>query len=645
MGNLFAEQPILAPVVERTLWTCPKTGLQVPKGQLENLQWRADILAAAENDPDLQQDLYTACSQSILFFVNAFCFTLRVFQTEDGVQKQAEHKHMPFITWDIQDKHICRIEYGIDNACSLLTDKSRDMGATWDHLIVYVHRFIFRPDEAHLVMSRKEEAVDQLDGLVKNYPFGIVADPGTLFGKLDYVLSRLPEWMLPRMGRKRMHLVNLDTKTRIDGESSNATAGSSNRVTSILLDEMAKMKEGESIKQSTEAASACRFAVSTPHGAGTAYSKWRLSGTIDVFVLGWWEHPEKGAGRYAAKDELGRWKIRSPWYDAYCLRNSPKEVATEIDMDHIGSGDTYFDATVIEQHKRLFGRKPLTSGSIRFRTKMSDEAVVEAIHRKDIRTVVRVAGKGPWRIWCSLPKGRPDQTRTYTVGVDLSKGQGASNSVMSVKCNETREKIMEFADANTPPHEMARLAAAAAIWIGGRNGRPHIIWENNGDPGFAFGQQFTNVYRYPDVYFDRAAGTLGEKIGKRYGWRSSKEKKSIALGLLRRAYAYGKFKNHSIESLDEATTYIHYDGGGIGPASLVRESDATRGAHGDRVIADMLLIWATSGKKFNVDTAYADLLAHSPARSIGKRLHRFRQAKKAEANGNRFNFAKDKQCL
>jgi hypothetical protein len=77
------------------------------------------------------------------------------------------------------------------------------MGATWDHIARYVHRFLFRGDESHLMISRKEDAVDVLDGQPKNYPFGTLADPGTLFGKIDYVLSRLPEWMLPRMrGRK-----------------------------------------------------------------------------------------------------------------------------------------------------------------------------------------------------------------------------------------------------------------------------------------------------------------------------------------------------------------------------------------------------------------------------------------------------------
>lgn len=633
--NQFAEKPTLDPITLPSEWTCPVTGILVPKEPVANLKWRAELLAAADADAELQQDLFTACSQSILFWTNAFVFTLRVKETKDGKEQQAEHSHLPFITWPIQDTHILRVEHGIDNAESLLTDKSRDMGATWDHLLCLTHRFLFRPDESHLMISRKEDVVDMLDGLPKNYPFGTLADPGTLFGKIDYILSRLPEWMLPRMSRKKLHLVNLDTRARIDGESANANAGTSDRRTSIFLDEFAKVEEAESVKRSTKDVTACRLVCSTPNGPGTTYSKWRTSGQIPVFVLPWWEHPEKGAGRYAAQDELGRFKIRSPWYDKRCAEDSPKEVAIELDMDHIGSGDTYFEATVIEQHKKLFARNPRRTCSIVWKKKLTDEAMVAAIGKCDHKQIV-VTPQGAWKIWCALgEQGRPDQTKTYTIGIDISKGQGASNSVMSVMCNETREKIAEFADAHTPPYELARLACAAAVWVGGRNRRPLVIWENNGDPGFDFGNQFVQTYRYPFIYYHRQVGTTNQKAGKRYGWRSDPESKSNALGMLRRAYAHQRFINHSAPALDEALTYIQYEGGGIGPAELVEESETVRAAHGDRVIADMLcLVGLKDAPRYKAAEHVA------PNRSFGHRLKEFQRSKQRQGKRpTRFNFA------
>ncbi len=638
MPNLFATKPDLPPLSTPVQWTCPITGLTVPKDPDANLQYRAALLTAAESDPAMQQELYTACSQSILFWINAFAFTLRVFETgRGGKNVQAKDVHLPFVTWPIQDTLILKIENAIDVGEELLVDKSRDAGATWCHIVCLTHRLLFAPDESHLMISRKEDAVDVLDGLPKNYPFGAVADPGTLFGKIDYILGRLPEWMLPHMNRKKLHLVNLDSRTRIDGESSNASAGSSDRRKAIFLDEMAKMDEGESIKRSTRDVTACRLVCSTPNGPGTAFSKWRLSGQIPVFSLMWWDVPGKGDGRYVAQDQLGRWHIRSPWYDNECTIRDQKEIAIELDADHVGSGETFFDATIIEQHRKMFARPHKQRCLINFDRKYTDEVIAEQLrkaHHKGVRKIVST--DGGWRLWCGLIDNRPDQTQTYVLAVDISKGQGASNSVVSVGCNETRMKVAEFADAHTPPYELARIVCAAALFFGGRNKRPLIVWENNGDAGFDFGRQLVQIYHYPAIYFDRAVGTIREKVGKRYGWRSNSEKKAEALGLLRRCYAHGKFINPSGEALTECLSYVHYEGGGIGPAELVQESDSTRKAHGDRVIADMLLCWCLSGESGKIKAA-----SSAPQRSFGHRLEAYKQSRKAakDAFPARFDFA------
>lgn len=617
-------------------WTCPTTGFVVPKDPVLNLQWRSKILNLADADLGLQSDLYTGCSQSLLFFVNAFCFTLRVFTSVATGNKQSTDQHLPFVTWPLQDKHLLRIEHAIEEGEELLTDKSRDMGATWDHIAVYAHRFLFRGYESHLMMSRKEDAVDQLDGRPSKYPYGSLSAPGTLFGKIDYLLSRLPEWMVPPMSRKKLHLVNLENRCRIDGESANATAGSSDRRTSIFMDEMAKMVEGESIKRSTRDVTACRLPCSTPNGPGTAYSKWRMSGTIPVFILPWWEHPEKGLQRYIAEDKLGRWKIRSPWYDHEAEIRSPKELAIEVDMDHVGSGDTFFESQVIEEHKLLFARPPKHRLYVNFRGKLAESALSDLIAARDIKAV-RVnpqCGKGPLRFWANLMQARPDQTRHYTLGIDIGKGMGASNSIISVMCNETREKVGEWVDANTLPYDLARIACALAIWVGGPT-LPLIIWENNGDPGYDFGRQLVQVYHYPRIYFSREQGTLGVKKGKRYGWRSSREEKATGLGLLRRAYAHSQFINHSEEALDETLTYISFDNGGIGPAELVVESPSARKTHGDRVIADMLCLVGLEDAPMNRKTEKT-----YPNRSIGKRMQVYRQQKKARKQQTRFDFSR-----
>ncbi len=582
-------------------WTCPITGLKVPKVPGTNIAWRAKLLQRARKDTGLQRALYTACSQSILFWVNFAAFTYRKFIIgADGIVRNANgivETHVPFVTWEIQDRHILALEQAVDRGRELLTDKSRDMGATWDHIVVFHHQWLFKDDRNFLELSRKEDSVDILGTTGERG-----SDPGTLFGKHDYLNRFLPAWMLPPYDRKRMHLVNLRNQSRIDGESANATAGSSDRRTAILLDEMAKMLEGESIKRSTKDVSACRLVNSTPNGPGTAFSKWRTSGQIEVFSLMYWDHPEKGKGRHVEPNEtystLGPWLIRSPWFDQQEKERSPKEMAIDVLADHIASGDTYFEGRIIETHRALFAKPfPVISRwSVDFKKTVTTDAIPRIIGSQQRNLVLaRRAIKGPLRLWHQLVRTRLDQTKSYTFGFDISRGQGASNSVCSILCNETREKVGEWADANTPPYEFARIACALALWVGGCR-RVNMIWEANG-PGWDFGRQVVKLYRYPTYYTDLPSGTTKTKAGKKYGWHSSREKKEEALGVLRRAYAHNGFVNHSTEALDEALTYVRYAAGGIGPAVMVEEGAGARLCHGDRVIADMLTLWAIDGKR------------------------------------------------
>jgi len=45
-------------------WTDPKTGLVIPKQQIENIEWRRNLLRSAEKDLILQRDLLAACKES-----------------------------------------------------------------------------------------------------------------------------------------------------------------------------------------------------------------------------------------------------------------------------------------------------------------------------------------------------------------------------------------------------------------------------------------------------------------------------------------------------------------------------------------------------------------------------------------------------
>lgn len=619
-------------------WKCSVTGLIVPMGILENLQYRQNLLQEAQEDSLFRNEIYTAASQSLVWWINTFVWTLRTkIVDEEGNTRQVKQSeaHQPFILWPIQMEHITEIEKAITEGYDLLTDKSRDMGATWLHLAVFYHKWLFESDRSFLMLSAKEDYVDSAGAKGG----GKLADPSTLFGKLDYIGYWLPRWMQPSQTRIKLHLVNLTNNSRIDGESTTATAGSSERRTAVFLDEMAKMPEADSIKQSTRDVTACRLANSTHWGAGTAFAKWLYSGGIKIGILDWSCHPEKARGLYIIKDEItGIVKLRSPWYDKESKIRSPKEMATEIDRNPIGSGDVYFEKSILLRCKQVHAKVPaFPNYNITFKSEMSFTDIQRAIQRNILEVVqTRQLSDGPWTFWMDLIESRPSQSVNYIFACDVGKGMGASNSTISAGCMETRKKIAEWASAQYTPHEFAWIVAASAIWFGGAsNGqRPLIIWEANGDPGIYFGRALRKDLRYPRLYLDKPAiSRIREGKPRQYGWHSSTEKKAELLGDYRRALSHGIFQNPSEKALDEAETYVYFEGGQIGPAYLQNESESARKTHGDRVIADALLNLAFGAVRMQTVQPYKP-----PVNSFAHRYEQWKKQEKDIKEGRVFDF-------
>jgi len=307
-------------------WICPKTGLLVPKYELENIEYRENLLKEAESDLILRQDLLTASKQSLLFWVNTFMWTYHQFDVdpETGERTEAKQPHNPFITWEIQDELLNTFEHCLKVGEDILIDKCRDMGASWICVLFLHWLWLFKPDSQLLEMSRTQDYVDQTGNMK------------ALFQKHDYINAWLPGWMVPpgiRSGdkyRTKMHMLNMLNNSCIDGESTTEHAASGDRRLVTLLDEFAKVEHGQLMRSATRDASYIRIINSTPAGAGTEYSRWKHDGTIKVFVLPFEEHPEKGKGRYVHQKEDGSYEIRSALFDIESKVRSPQELSREV---------------------------------------------------------------------------------------------------------------------------------------------------------------------------------------------------------------------------------------------------------------------------------------------------------------------------
>jgi hypothetical protein len=541
----------------------------------------------AESDVGFQEELITMCKASLPFFVNAFVWTFHQFDVKNGKRVPAKHPDVPFITWGVQDDLFHQFVEYLEDGKDILVNKSRDMGASWCCTVFLHWLWLFRDDKPQLLeLSRTEDYVDKAGNMK------------ALFQKHDYINKWLPEWMVPPgcmpggKYRTKMHMYNVWNEACIDGESTTEHAASGDRRLVILLDEFAKVKNGKLMRSATRDAGLMRIVNSTVAGPGTEYSKWKNSGQIKVFSLMWWDHPDKGKKRYCKQDKLtGEWSIRSPWYDAEEEVRSPQEMAREIDAEDVESGDLFFKLANVEKHIALFARDPISRKVVDFKPHVSNDTIKDIIKKRSHEAYFcKNHPNGPLRVWVDLVDNRLDQSKTYIFGIDISKGQGASNSVVSIKCRETGMKVAEWRNANTPPYEFARVVAALALWVGGKNQLPFLKWEKNGDPGLDFGRQIVVKMNYPFYYKTRKRGTKSERKTDTYGWQSTRDSKGELLREYDRVLAHGGYINPCKFSLQEVKQYIYFPDGSVGPSELIEEDSSARLTHGDCVIADALTL-------------------------------------------------------
>lgn len=268
-----------------------------------DLQVRALILAACAADP--------------IFWINCFCWT---YDAKGDKFKELgwDSPHMPFITFDFQDEFINEVKDAIEQGNNLLVEKSRDMGASWLVIAVFLWFWLFQgAGNDFLLGSRKQQYVDAL------------GDMSTLMQKARYVLKRLPSWMLPKgfeLGHQSPfdnynRLINPVTECTISGEANNVNFGTSGRAKAALFDEFPKWEHtDEAAWESASDTTDCKIAVGSAWGKNNHFYKLRNQeqGQIRMITLHWELHPLKD----------------SAWYDEQVRTRSASDVASNLDINY-----------------------------------------------------------------------------------------------------------------------------------------------------------------------------------------------------------------------------------------------------------------------------------------------------------------------
>jgi len=553
---------------------CPLTGWPIPKEARANCESRQWLLEATATKEEERNRVWETCSESPIFWLNYFGWTYNVKSVDEtGREIPAEQQHVPFITWAVQDSALVTLMECIDDGRDSIIDKSRDMGASWLCVALATWYWIFRDDSQILLVSRVEDLVDRR------------GDPDCLMWKIDYMLSSLPEWMLPSNikdfevgGRYRRHLqlVNPKTGSTISGQATTAHVGRGGRRTFILFDEMASMDHATDAWRSAADTTSCRIGNSTPLGPGTEFTRQRNLGLMHdapkIITLGYWDHPQKGLGRDWRVDEdgemtsiSGRGYWWTPWFAEQVKRRSdPADVGQNILIDHTTSGDLFFNSAVVTQHLNSYG--------------------MDAVRMELIDGVFKETSGGRWFVWAELTNGIPTQSCNYAMFADIASGKGSSNSAIAVMDRESGTIVAEFVDPHTGPHELAQEAcmAGATVFAGGTEGA-FLGWEANG-PGEAWYEDI-RAENYTNVYFRRQLGKRSDRKTRDYGWRSDRKGKRVLLSGLSRAIIRNEINIPSKQGLAEMLEYVYYPDGSIGPGHMHDETTGARESHGDRVIA------------------------------------------------------------
>lgn len=561
--------------------------------------FRQKLLRACRAKPKYRRSVLELCRRDPLFFINAFVwqFNPNFIPPKSGKGSSMSLELGPFVTWPFQDEALAVMRKCMEERRDAVIEKSREMGASWLCLLLMLWYWLFVPRKKFLLISRDEKSVDS-------------SDPDSLMWKLDFVLGKLPDWMVPKHRRLKLLFENEDTGSFITGQASTGKAGVGGRAFAMFIDEFSQIDDAREVLNRTSDTTGCRIFNGTHKGTGTAFhdlTAGDASSFLTKIQLHWSQHPDKNRGLYswdAAEQRLvfhdpdydyppdyafvtdgtpsgGPFPgLRSPWYDEQCGRKTnARAIAEDLDIDAKGSVEQVFDTLMVRSLMATTCRPAVWEG----------DALCEA---GGWRLVQRSGG--PLRLWRSLnERNRPHPAR-YCFGVDLSTGLGTTNSCVSGGDAETGEKVFEYAYPSIEPTPLAEMMLGLCEMFrdppdSQGETRPALLcWETPG-PGNIFGKRIMDS-GFRRVFYRTADHTLRKEVSEVPGWSNTNDSMLQLILLYKDALRTRKFVNRSKEGLEEtlafrykADSYVEHSG-----ASNTSERSGARINHGDRVVADAL---------------------------------------------------------
>ena len=260
-----------------------------------------------ETNLDLRATALEQCKKDKVFWFDNFTWTYDPRVVPSNVPFILHEKQIEYLNW--LDGLLERSRQG--EKINAIGDKPRDVGVTYATMGWCLWYYLF-DDFVARVGSRKEDYVDKK------------GETDTLFYKLDYIMTGLPDWMVPKDWKNHRNYMMFGHPTlenAISGESANPNFGRGGRKSVTIFDEFAFWQWARSSWESSGESTNFRLGFSTPPETGKDSHFYKLltgtKGKIEKFEFDWTDVPyrdDKWLARQKAtksEDEFAREVLKS----------------------------------------------------------------------------------------------------------------------------------------------------------------------------------------------------------------------------------------------------------------------------------------------------------------------------------------------
>ena len=469
-------------------------------------------MAETKTIMEMVKDQYKRCAADPAYFLKKYTV----------IQHPVKLVKLPFILYPFQEQTLKLFQ---DNRYNVVL-KSRQLGLSTLVAGYCLWLVIFKKDVNILVIATQKD-------VAKN-----------LITKIRIMYQALPAWLKVEATEDNKLSLVLANGSQVKAVSSSPTAGRSEALTLLVLDEAAFIDKIDDIWAAAQPALSTGgdvVVLSTPNGIGNWFHElWQKAelkqNDFNTVKLHWSVHPER--------DQL--------WRDEQTRELGARKASQECDTDFLASGHNVVDMQIIQYYRETYSREP------------------------ESRTGV---DKGLW-IW-----EYPYPGRTYVICADVARGDGEDYSAFHVFDIENMMQVAEY-QGKIDTRQFGRMIASQGI----EYNTALAVVEREGI-GWDTIQELINI-GYPNILYSSSDLQYVDtrKIENKFyrkekrlkpGFGTTSRTRPLIISKLETYFREDAITVRSKRFLSELETFIWHNG----------RAEAMRGKNDDLIISMSILLW------------------------------------------------------